>query len=140
MAINFANITLELFDASSNSTPDFFVNLNGISFSKKVLEDMNYPQYVQFLISAEHNIFAVRVCKGNDAKAVPFSKPKAEQQANLAMSNKTLHDVLKKMIPNSDERKRYKITGEYDSNTKTMFFEMKTAVSVPYRGSKELVE
>lgn len=48
MAINFSNINLEVLDLTTNVTPDIYINQNGITFSKRVLEDLNYPQNVQY--------------------------------------------------------------------------------------------
>ena len=48
MAINFANIKLEVLDITTNATPDIFVYQNSITFSKRVLGDLNYPQNIQY--------------------------------------------------------------------------------------------
>ena len=70
MAIDFSKINLEVIDISTNADPDIYINQNGITFSKRVLEDLNYPQNVQYGFDPEHHIFAIRVCKSNEAKAV----------------------------------------------------------------------
>ena len=127
MAINFKNITLEVIDLNTNATPDIFINQNLITFSKRVLEDLNYPQKVQYCSSPTNNIFAIRVCKNNDAKATAFSKPKDEQTSTLTCGNKNLRDVIVKMIPNFNPKRRYKITGEYDHENRVMYFDMTTA-------------
>ena len=136
MAINFANINLEVIDINTNAAPDIFINLNGITFSKRVLEDLNYPQNVQFCLDATHKVFAIRVCKGNEAKATNFSKPKAEQTTTLSCGNKNLREVIVTMIPNYDEKKRYKVTGEYDSENRVMYFDMSSAEESTFRSPK----
>ena len=84
MAINFSNINLEVLDLTTNATPDIYINQNGITFSKRVLEDLNYPQNVQYCTDPSHKVFAIRVCKSNEAKSVPFSKPRSEQSSTLS--------------------------------------------------------
>ena len=111
MAINFSTINLEVIDINTNATPDIFINQNGITFSKRVLEDLNYPQNVQYGFDPEHHIFAIRVCKSNESKAAPFSKPRAEQTTTLSCSNKNLKEIVAKLIPDYKEKKRYKVTG-----------------------------
>lgn len=133
MAINFSNIHLEVIDLSINATPDIFINQNCITFSKRILEDLNYPQYVQYCVDATNMVFAVRCCKGTEAKATPFSKPKAEQTTTLSCSNKNLRDVIVSMIPAFDLKKRYKVTGEYDAENRVMYFDMRTAEESSYR-------
>ena len=135
MAINFSAINLEVIDINTNATPDIFINQNCITFSRRVLEDLGYPQNVQYCLDSAHKVFAIRFCKGNEAKATPFSKPKAEQTSTLTCSSKNLRDVIVAMIPEFDPKKRYKITGEYDSENRVMFFDMTTAVESNFRNN-----
>lgn len=135
MAINFKSINLEVIDLTTNSTPDIFINLNGITFSKRVLEDLNYPQNVQYCVDAANKVFAIRVCKSNDAKATTFSKPKSEQTTTLACGIKNLREAVIALIPTYDATKRYKVTGEYDSENRVMYFDMASAEASIYRSS-----
>lgn len=127
MAFDFSAITLEVIDINTNADPDLYVNVNGLTFSKRILEDVNYPQNVQYCTDPAHSVFAVRVCKSNEAKATPFCKPRAEQTSTYSTGNKNLKDVVAKMIPNYDRTKRYKVTGHYDPDGKTMYFLMTEA-------------
>lgn len=133
MAINFSNITLEVIDLSVNSSPDFYINQNCITFSKRVLEDLNYSPYVQYCVDATNKVFAIRSCKGTEAKASPFSKPKAEQTTTLSCKNNNLRDVIVNMIPEFDPKKRYKVTGEYDAENRVLYYDMTTAEESSYR-------
>ena len=137
MSIDFTNINLEIIDININATPDIFINQNGVTFSKRVLEDLNYPSNVQYGIDADKRIFAIRVCKSKDPKAVPFSKPKTEQTTTLSCGNKNLHDVLAALIPNYEKNNRYKISGEFDSENKIMYYDMTTAELSMFRAPKE---
>lgn len=133
MAINFSNITLEVVDINANASPDIFINQNSITFSKRVLEDLNYPPYVQYCMDSEHKVFAIRGCKGTESKATSFSKPKAEQTSMLSSTNKNLRDVIVTMIPGYESKKRYKVTGEYDTENRVMYFDMVTAKESSFR-------
>ena len=135
MSINFANVNLEVIDITTNATPDMFINQNNITFSKRVLEDLNYPQTVQYCLDASQKIFAIRICKGNEVKATPFSKPKTEQTGTLSCSYKNLRDVIVTMIPDYNEKCRYKVKGEYDSENRVMYFDMGTAEKCAFRSS-----
>ena len=140
MAINFSNITLEVIDLSVNSTPDIYINQKFITFSRRVLEDLNYPQYVQYCLDATHKVFAIRSCKGNEAKATPFSKPRTEQTKTLSVGSKNLRDIIATMIPNYDSKKRYRIVGEYDSENRVMYYDMSTAEESDYRSASDKAE
>ena len=140
MAIKFNMINLEVIDINTNATPDIFINQNCITFSKRVLEDLKYPQNVQYCVDNANKVFAVRGCKGNEARATPFSKPKDEQTKTLSCNNKNLRDVIVAMIPDYDPKKRYKITGEYDSENRVMYYDMTTAEESVYRSNEEKAE
>ena len=127
MAIDFNSINLEVLDLNTNAKPDIFITQKGITFSRRVLDDLGYPQNVQYCVDAAHNVFAIRVCKGNEAKAAPFSKPKAEQTATLVSKNKNLRDIVTAMFSNFNPKKRYKVTGEYEAESRVMYFDMATA-------------
>ncbi len=136
MAINFSNVNLEVIDINVNATPDLYVNQNGVTFSKRVLEDMSYPQNVQYCIDAEQHIFAIRACKSNEAKATAFSKPKGEQNTTLSTSNKNIKDIMAQLIPDYDAKTRYKVTGYFDAENRVMYYDMSEAEESTFRTSK----
>ena len=140
MAIDFSAINLEVIDINTNATPDIFVNATSITFSKRVLEDMNYPQSVQYCSAPAQHIFAIRACKSNESRATVFSKPKAEQVNTLSCGNKNLREVVSGMIPDYKPDVRYKITGEYDTENRVMYFDMTTAVQSEFRNSHKAEE
>ncbi|MCR4617387.1 MAG: hypothetical protein K5669_04265, partial [Lachnospiraceae bacterium] len=94
MSIDFSNINLTVMDISVNSSPDIFINTSGVSFTKRVLEDMNYPAYVQFCFDMDHRYFAVKVCRSCDAKAYPMVKQGSKPGNTICISNKNLKYVL----------------------------------------------
>lgn len=136
MAIDFSNINLEVIDITTNAAPDIFINQTSVTFSKRVLEDLNYPQTVQYCSDPAYKVFAIRVCKSNEQKATPFSKARSEQ-GTLSSSNKNMHDILAALIPEYHQKKRYKITGELDSENRVMYFDMTTAEISDFRSIKE---
>ncbi len=135
---DFKNITFELIDISVNASPDIFINRNGITFSRKVLDDLNFPATVQYSISVEDKVFAIRPCKSNEAKSTPFSKPKSEQTTTLSSSNKNLIDSIRAIMPKGhDKSKRYKVTGFFDAERKIMYFDMDEAKVDIFRAPKD---
>lgn len=125
---DFSNVTLKVIDISMNTAPDLYVNQNNITFSKRALEDMGYPAYVQYCVDAEQAIFAVRACKGTESRAFPFFKSNNDQAKTLSCGSKAIRDVITHLIPNYMEKKRYKIEGHYDSERKIMFYDLQEAV------------
>lgn len=135
MAIDFSKINLEVIDITTNADPDIYINQNGITFSKRILEDLNYPQNVQYAIDPAQKVFAIRVCKSNEARSTPFSKGRGEQTTTLTCGNRNLRDVIVKMIPNRKPKMRYKVTGEYDAENRVMYFDLTTAEESVFRAN-----
>lgn len=135
---DFSSINLKVIDINMNNNPDMYVNQNGITFSKRVLEDMNNPTYVQYCVDVEQSVFAVRACKGTESRAVPFSKGSGEQSKTISCGNKNIHEVVTRLIPDYQTKKRYKVEGHYDSENKIMYYDLREAViSNFYKDEKE---
>lgn len=133
MGFDFSQYNLEVIDINSNATPVIYINVNGITFSRRVLEDLGFPAYVQFCLDVEHHIFAIRVCKGTETKSTPFSKPRAEQKSTLSINNRNMHDTVVKLIPDYNGKKRYRVEGHFDAENKVLFYDMTEAVVSSYR-------
>ena len=76
MNFDFSALNFETIDSNINAYPDMFLNQNGVTFTKKVLEDLGYPAFVLCLLDAKARVFAIRSCKSNEPKGFKFSKPK----------------------------------------------------------------
>lgn len=114
--------------------PDMFLNQNGVTFTKKVLEDLGYPAFVLCLLDAKARVFAIRSCKSNEPKGFKFSKPRGEQKGVVTISNKNLLDPLRAVtgedwIPG----KRYRVRGFWVADAKTMCFDLNEGVQEDFR-------
>ena len=74
-----SKLNLQVIDATMNMFPDMFVNATGITFTKKVLEELRYPAHIQYSSDVENKVFAIKACRNIDTGAQPFSKPRGEQ-------------------------------------------------------------
>ena len=134
MNFDFSALNFETIDSNINAYPDMFLNQNGATFTKKVLEDLGYPAFVLCLLDAKARVFAIRSCKSNEPKSFKFSKPKGEQKGVVTISNKNLLDPLRAVtgedwIPG----KRYKVRGFWVADAKTMCFDLNEGVQEDFR-------
>lgn len=132
---DFSTVSLTVIDININSAPDMYVNTTGVTFTKRVLEDMGYPAYVQYCVDPSRAIFAVRACKGTESRAVKFSKPANEQSNTISCSSRALFDVVTHLIPNYADKKRYKVEGHYDADNKIMYYDLNSAAVSMFRKS-----
>ena len=95
MNFDFSALNFETIDSNINAYPDMFLNQNGLTFTKKVLEDLGYPAFVLCLLDTKARVFAIRSCKSNEPKGFKFSKPRGEQKGVVTISNKNLLDPLR---------------------------------------------
>ena len=117
-----STLNLQVIDINMNAFPDMFVNATGITFTKKVLEDMGYPAYIQYSTDVDNKVFGIKACRGVDKGAQPFSKPRGEQTSTFNCSNKNIIETIREMMKGIwKDDKRYKITGIKLDN-KTMIF------------------
>lgn len=72
-------------------------------------------------MDAEHRVFAIRACKGSEAKATAFLKPRAEKTTTLSCGNKNIRDTVCRMISEYNPKNRYKVEGYFDAESRTIF-------------------
>ena len=131
-----SKLSLQVIDASMNLLPDIFVNATGITFTKRVLEDMKYPAHIQYSTDVENKVFAIKACRSTDKGAQPFSKPRGEQTLTLSCSNKNIMEPVREMMKGVwEDNKRYKVTG-FMLDSKTMIFVLPEGVEQEFRTPK----
>ncbi|MDR2505470.1 MAG: hypothetical protein LBD16_05115 [Oscillospiraceae bacterium] len=110
-----------------------FVNANGITFTKRVLEELNYPAHVQYSTDVENKVFGIHACRNIDKSAAPFSKPRGEQTATLSCASKNVLEPIREMMKGVwDDKKRYKVMG-YMIDPKTMIFILSEGIEQAFR-------
>lgn len=127
MVIDLSNVNLEVVDLNVNASPEIYINKTGVTFTRRILEELNYPQNVQYCIDSPKRIFAIRVCKSNEQKSIPFSKSRTEQTRSISTNNKVLKSILTSLLDNYNSTLRYTVTGTLDLENRTMYFDMKAA-------------
>ena len=142
MKIDFSALNLVCIESNvAPATPDIFINQNSVTFTRKLLEVLNYPAHVLVQLDAKNRVFAVRACKSNEQRAFKFSKPKGEQQPTLVICNKNLMKPIRECTADIWEpKKRYKISGFWVADAKTMCFDLNEAVPKSYFSEKRQAE
>jgi len=136
MKFDFSALNFETLDANVNAYPDIFINQNGVTFTKKVVEDLGYPAYVLCQLDAKNRVFAVRMCKSNEPRGFKFSKPKGEQKTTVSITNKNLVEPIRSAMGKEWERdKRYRVRGFWVADAKTMCFDLSEGVQEDFRTS-----
>ena len=130
--LKFEDFKFEVLDIPARGTPDLFLNQMGVSFTKKVIEDMGYPRFVRPLLDTNKKAFAIQICKEGEERAMRFSKPKGEQKHGINTNSKVLFEAIRHILGESWHKgMRYRIPGIYFPEAKAMVFDVTTAVELP---------
>jgi len=130
--MNFEDFSFEVIDVSITGTPDVHITQNGITFTRRLVEDMGYPLYVTPMIDAKNRAFAIKECKATNEHAISFSKPKGEQKGAIVTSSTTIRSMIRAMMGDLWEKtNRYHITGIWYAEAKAMVFDLNTARELP---------
>lgn len=136
MKFDFESLTFETIDANAGSSPDIFFNQTGVTFSRKVVEDLGYPSQILCQLDAKNRVFAVRACRKDEARAFKFSKPKEEQKSTICLSSRNLLDPLRKCTADIWQKgQRYKVTGFWVADAKVMCFDLNEGEPLSTRGN-----
>ena len=108
---------------------DMYINLNGVTFTKKVLEDLGYPAYVLCLLDAKAKVFAIRMCKSNEPKGFKFFNSRGEQKGVVMISRKNLLEPLRAATgENWVPGKWYRVRSFWVADAKHMCFDLNEGV------------
>ena len=131
-----SKLNLQVLDVSVNMSPDIFINATCVTFTKRVLEEMNYPAHINYSTDVENKVFAIKACRSVDRGATPFSKPRGEQVQTLSCGNKNVLEPIREMMKGVwDDKKRYKVTG-FMLDSKTMIFVLPEGTEQIFREPK----
>jgi hypothetical protein len=130
--MKFEDFKFEVIDIYSSGKPDIHITQNGITFTKKLIEDMGYPQYVVSELDPEKKVLAIKVCKADNLNSIPFSKPKAEQTKAIQLSAAAIRLMLRGLMSDVwQDKNRYYMTGYWFADAKAMLFDLTTAKELP---------
>lgn len=138
MRFNLDELNLETLDASMNAFPDIYVNQNGVTFSKKAVDELGYPSRIRCQLDGKMRVLTVRMGRRrDDEQSFKFSKPKGEQKSTVVILSKNLVEPIR--VAMADvwlPDKRYRVRGFWVE--KTLCFDLTDGVQEDYRkGSSE---
>lgn len=128
MQFDFNSLEFVTIENAGKGTPILYINAKGITFTRGALDYLNYASHALFMIDVKNRVFAVRACKASDSKAFKFSKPKEEQKASVSFGSKNVVDPVINCLGEPPAKgKRYKVTGFWVAEAKTLCFDLNEA-------------
>lgn len=81
MNFDFSALNFETIDSNINAYPDMYHNQSGVTFSKKVLEDLGYPAYVLCLLDAKARVLRSVCARATSRRALSSPSRGANRKA-----------------------------------------------------------
>ena len=81
MNFDFSSLNFETIDSNINAYPDMYLNQSGVTFSKKVLEDLGYPAYVLCLLDARQRCLQSVCARATSRRALSSPSRGANRRA-----------------------------------------------------------
>ncbi len=131
MNYNLKDLNFETIDLSVQGAAELYVNLTGLTFSRRTVEDLGYPQYVKIMMDRSEKIFAIQACRQDSDKAYKFAKAKNDQKSGVSLNSNTLRSIVRNLASDWDPEVRYKVNGTFFSEERIMLFDLKAAEPQP---------
>lgn len=107
------------------------VNKNFITFSKGVVQELDYPPHVLIVFNKETKVMGIQDCRAKTRGSFSFSKPESKQKRTVQMMNKNLRETLFYIMDEWSESKCYKIVGIHIPEDKAFIFELSKFEELP---------
>ena len=87
MNFDFSALNFETIDSNINAYPDIFLNQNGVTITKKVLEDLGYPAFVLCLLMRKRGYLRSVPARATNRRA--SSSPSREANRKVLLRSPT---------------------------------------------------
>ena len=100
------------------------INKNFVTFSKGIVQELDYPSQVLIAFNKDTKVMGIQVCRAKTRGSFKFSKPESEQKGIVQVMNKNLKETLLHIMPEWKPEKRYKVEGIHIPEDKAFVFEL----------------
>lgn len=101
------------------------VNKNFVTFSKGIVQSLEYTAHVLVAFNKDTKVMGIQVCREKTRGAFSFSKPVGEQKGIVQVGHKNLKETLLTIMSEWKSDKRYRVEGIHIPEDKAFFFELK---------------
>lgn len=107
------------------------INKNFVTFSKGIVQELDYPVQVLIAFNKETKVMGIQVCLAKTRGSFKFSKPEGVQKGIVQVMNKNLKETVFHIMPELEGGKRYKIEGIHIPEDKAFVFELTKFEELP---------
>lgn len=124
--MRFKDFNLEVVNVERYSSDySMTVNKNFVTFSKGIVQALEYPAHVLVAFNKDTKVMGIQVCRAKTRGAFSFSKPVGEQKGIVQVGHKNLKETLLTIMSDWKSDKRYRVEGIHIPEDKAFVFELK---------------
>lgn len=103
------------------------ISKSGVSFSQAAVVELGKPEYVVILFNSADKEMAIKVATKDEENATTFFKKTKKNSLSVRWNNSLLKDQIKSMMNWDIGNYSYRVEGNYDDNSKALFFDLTSA-------------
>lgn len=106
---------------------------NTIKFNNQTAQELEYPEYIQFLVNAKDKQVAIRVCKENEPNSLQYCKDGVAPKYAVKLSLPVVTSIIRKMT-NWQEKDSWNIPAVYFADEKALVYDLSAAYAPTKKG------
>jgi hypothetical protein len=117
----------------SRSASVLTISGNTIKFNNQTAQELEYPEYIQFLVNAKDKQVAIRVCKENEPNSLQYCKDGVAPKYAIKLSLPVVTSIIRKMT-NWQEKDSWNIPAVYFADEKALVYDLSAAYAPTKKG------
>ena len=117
----------------SRSASVLTVSGNTIKFNNQTAQELEYPEYIQFLVNAKDKQVAIRVCKENEPNSLQYCKDGVAPKYAVKWSLPVVTTIIRKMT-NWQESESWNVPAVYFADEKALVYDLSAAYAPTKKG------
>jgi hypothetical protein len=117
----------------SRSASVLTISGNTIKFNNQTAQELEYPEYIQFLVNAKDKQVAIRVCKENEPNSLQYCKDGVAPKYAVKLSLPVVTSIIRKMT-NWQEKDSWNIPAVYFADEKALVYDLSAAYAPTKKG------
>lgn len=102
------------------------INGNTVKFNVQTAQELEAPEYIQFLVNQKDKQVAIRVCKENEPNALQFCKDGVAPKYAIKWSLPVVTTIVRKLT-GWTEKESWNIPAVYFADEKALVFDLNAA-------------
>ena len=117
----------------SRSASVLTVTGNTVKFNNQTAQELENPEFIQFLVNTKDKQVAIRVCKENEPNAMPYCKDGVAPKYAVKWSLPVVTSIIRKMT-NWQEKDSWNIPAVYFADEKALVYDLSAAYAPSRKG------